>query len=922
MRLISTIILILCFKLAVGQNEAIIISLDLNNNTIVEILNKIENKTPYYFYYDKVWLGDKKITKKFDNIAVENILNDIFENTDINFFISWDNRVILTPFNIIYSDLPKNFFGNQNQVEKTTAPQVQDFVSPIFLEKQENDPNLEIETIRIGKESKQLTQTKYKLTGTIRNAKNDIPIANCAISVKKLNIGALTNAEGFYEIDLTIGLNVVEITSLGYEKLIKNIIIYNDGTLDFSMYENFEQLSEVVIKADAEKNIKDTSTGKEIIDSEETKNIPLFLGERNILKVATTLPGISSTGEASSGINVRGGKTDQNLFLLDEAVIYKPTHFFGLFQALNPLIINDVEIHKGSIPAEFGGRLSSVFDIRSKDASVEKIKGEFSIGPVTANAVVELPIVKNKSGLIIGARGAYSDWILKTLEDSDLNNSQASFYDFTVKYNHILGEKDALKVSAYYSRDEFSISSDSLYGYNNRLFSLKWDHRFNEKHSSSLILANSQYQFDIDFDGSINNNFLLNYEINETDIKIISKYVLNESHIFDYGVSAKYYSIFPGEINPKTSNDIVTPVDIPQENGLESAIFVSDDIKISEKIQLDLGLRYSFYAALGPYSQKVYEEGIPKTPETVIDTINYGNNEVVQNYNGAELRASARYLLTDNLSVKGSYTNTYQYIHTLSNSTTSSPIDIWKLSNIDIKPQQANQISLGLYRNININDYEISLEGFYKVQKNILDYKTGAKLLLNENIETEVLQGDGKAYGIEFLIRKNIGKLNGWLGYTYSRSFFRLDSEFKQESVNNGAYYPSNYDKPHDLSVILNYKLTKRFSFSSNFVYQTGRPITIPIEKYTFNGNEYVLYSERNQFRIPDYYRLDIGLYLEGNHKVNKKYHSFWSLSVYNVLGRNNPYSIFFVTQDGTIKANQTSIFTVPVPSLTYNIKF
>ena len=245
-----------------------------------------------------------------------------------------------------------------------------------------------------------------------------------------------------------------------------------------------------------------------------------------------------------------------------------------------------------------------------------------------------------------------------------------------------------------------------------------------------------------------------------------------------------------------------------------------------------------------------------------------------------------------------------------------------KLSNIDIKPQQANQISLGLYRNININDYEISLEGFYKVQKNILDYKTGAKLLLNENIETEVLQGDGKAYGIEFLIRKNIGKLNGWLGYTYSRSFFRLDSEFKQESVNNGAYYPSNYDKPHDLSVILNYKLTKRFSFSSNFVYQTGRPITIPIEKYTFNGNEYVLYSERNQFRIPDYYRLDIGLYLEGNHKVNKKYHSFWSLSVYNVLGRNNPYSIFFVTQDGTIKANQTSIFTVPVPSLTYNIKF
>lgn len=895
-------------------------TLNFENTDLKTALLNLQAETGYRIFAAQEWLEVKTVNENYDNATLEEVLSGLLEDTQLNFFVTGDNRIVITQNNRIYGDLPENFFGKS--VEVVIDATETDESPTIFLANRDSGSDKKIGTVRIGKEQKNYSQKRFKLSGIVTNVETDEPVANMAVVVKKLGIGATTNSRGYYELDLPVGLNRVETSSLGFANLTVDIIIYNNGSYDFKVEENFEQLDEVVVNADRISNIEDATTGNTKIGAEESKNIPLVLGERDLLKVATTLPGVSTAGEGSAGFNVRGGKTDQNLILLDNAVIYNPSHFFGIFQALNPFAIRDVNIYKGAIPAEHGGRLSSVFEISSKDPNNSKFSGEASLGPVTANAVVEIPIVKEKAGLLIAGRGAYSDWILRSLKDASLKNSSANFYDAMVKYSHQINDNNTLNLSGYYSKDAFSITSDSLFGYSNRLFSLKWDHKFNDKHSGSLIASNSQYKFDIDFDGSASDNFLQQYQIGETEFKLRFRYSPNESHKFDYGLAGKLYEVFPGLIKPKGPQDIVQPFSIPKEQGLESALFVTDNFKVNDKLLLDIGLRYSFYSALGKSQQRVYQDGLPKSDDTVIDTLSFDKNKFIKTYGGPEVRLSARYFLGEDFSIKASYNNMYQFLHTLSNNTTVSPIDTWKLSDYNIEPQQANQFALGLYKNIDGDAYELSLEGFYKKQKNLLDFKTGAKLTLNENVETEVLQGDGKAYGVELFIRKNFGKLNGWIGYTYSRSFLKLESDFPEEEVNDGRYFPSNFDKPHDLSIVANYKLTKRYSFSANFVYQTGRPVTFPVGNYSFNGGEYVLYSDRNRYRVSDYYRLDLGINIEGNHKIKKFAHSFWNISVYNVLGRNNPYSVFFVSDDGSVRALQSSIFAVPVPSITYNFRF
>ena len=891
------------------------ISINFNNTTIPNTLKKIEETAGYYFYYSKEWfLKKERISGDYKNKSVESILEAIFSKTIFNFYIL-ENNVFITRNNFINDSFSGLVFDLENRNDVTDA------VVPIYYSDNSDNLKQKNDVIRIGKETKNNKQQRFTLKGIVKNSVTGEPIPQLAIIERKKNINTVTDENGNYSITLPVGLNILETQSLGYRPQKKKIIIYNNGSYDFFVEESTQQLDELVIATNADRNIKEVVSGITSIKVADIKTIPLILGERDILKVATAIPGIKSAGEGASGLNVRGGREDQNLFLLDNGVLYNPQHFFGIFSAINPFTTGDVDIYKGTIPAQFGGRVSSVFDIKTKNGSTEKFKGEASLGPLTSNISLEIPIKKEKSSIIVGGRGTYSDWILSTLDYPSLSQSSASFYDFNAKYINKINDKNRIEASAYFSNDRFSISSDSLQKYSNSVFSFGWRHNFKDKNYGELTLANSTYDFSIEFDENSVEDFNLDYEIMETELKYTIRQALKK-HNLTYGISSKLYNINPENIAPLGEQSTIIPLEIPEERGLESAIFISDIYDVNKKLSINVGLRFSMFNALGTATQNIYDPNFSKSEATVIGTENFDNNEVIQTYGGPEFRFSTRYSLTESASLKLSYNSTYQYIHRLSNNTTASPVDAWRLSSTHIKPQRGNQYSLGYFKNVNGNDYEFSLEGYYKTFKDIIDYKVGADLLLNQFVETEIAQGNGLAYGAEVLLKKNKGRLNGWIGYSYSRSLIKLDGEFPEERVNNGNYFPANFDKPHDLSVIANWKLTKRYSFSGNFTYQTGRPVTYPIGTFVFNNAERVLYSDRNRFRIPDYYRLDLGINIEGNHKIKKLAHSFWNISVYNVLGRNNPFSVFFVTESGDIKAYQSSIFAVPVPTISYNIKF
>lgn len=904
-----------------AQNTQQNITLTVENQPIPALLEEIEQQTGVTFFYDANWFENTTVTKSYTNQGIDEVLKDLLKDTNLNFYLDKDNNIYLTRNSFVYESLPKDFFGEEE--------------TPIFVEEDEEileaapvfddggqQRSTKRETVRIGKATADRSQRSVTLTGTVTDFFTEKPVPDLSVIVDNGKQGTSTDTNGRYTLTIRKGKHTVKVSGLGFKDQIKDVIIYSNGSLNFSAEESVEALDEVVVSENARRNVDLPVTGLISLEIEEIKTIPLVLGERDILKAALTLPGISNAGEGASGFNVRGGKTDQNLVLLDDGVIYNPSHFFGIFSALNPFSTGSADIYKGSIPAEFGGRLSSVFDLKTKTPNTEKFSGEAAIGPVTSTVVLEVPTKKEKAGLLIGGRGTYSGWILRSLDDDQLSRSEASFFDVVAKYNHTINENNEIKATGYFSRDAFSITSDSVFNYSNRLASFRWNHKFNEKNTGSLILTNSQYRFNIEFDGNSNTDFDLGYVNNESELRLQFNYLHSKAHKFKYGISSKLYQIDPGNIDPLGGQSEITPLSIPRERALESAIFFSDSYTVNDRLLIDAGIRLSLFAALGAGIQRIYEENAPRNSSTLIETREFDQNEVIETYGGPEFRISGRYFLKPDLSLKASFNNTFQYIHTLNSNTTVSQTDTYKLSDLNIRPQQAFQFSLGLFKNFQENDYELSIEGFYKRQRNLLDFEVGAQLLLNEAVEAEVLQGDGRAYGVEFLLRKNQGRLNGWLGYSYSRSFIRLDSPFREERINNGEFFPTNFDKPHDFSLVTNYKFTRRLSASANFVYQTGRPVTFPLGQFEFNNSDFVFFSDRNEFRIPDFYRLDLSINLEGNHKIKKFAHSFWSLSVYNVLGRNNPFSVFFVTENGEVRALQSSIFAIPIPTLTYNFKF
>jgi len=783
-------------------------------------------------------------------------------------------------------------------------------------------PSFEENTLfEFGNINRSVAKTTVTLAGYIKDGKTGESIIGATVSAGANN--TITSDQfGYYSITLPRGRHTLVFSSAGMRDTRRQIQLNDDGKLDIELNGQVSSLKAVLVVAERNSNVRNTQMSVEKLTIKNIRQVPVAFGEADVLRVITTLPGVTSAGEAGTGFNVRGGSVDQNLILFNEATIYNPSHVFGFFSAFNADQIKGVELYKSAIPEKYGGRLSSVLDVTSKEGNSKNISGIGGIGPLTSKLTIEGPIFNSRTTFIAGGRTTYSNWLLKKLPDERYRNSRASFYDINLNVNHTLNAKNNLYAMGYISSDRFRLNNDTTYSYGNYNWNLKWKHIFNNKLYGVISGGQDHYNYDVSSEGSKIDAFKLGFSINQAHLRTAFTWSPSNSHQVEMGFNSIYYQLDPGYYLPNSSESIVTSKELQHEQALENSIYVGDKYRVNSNLSLNIGLRYSIFSYLGPYNVYRYAPGVPKDTNTIKDTVPYNKYKVIKTYQAPEYRISARYALSESASVKSSFNSTRQYIHMLSNTTIVSPTDTWKLSDADIKPQQGYQWSAGFYKNFRNNAIETSVEVYYKTMKNVLDYKSGARLVMNQHIAADVISARGKSYGVEVMLKKVTGKLNGWISYTWSRTLLQQDDPLAGENINNGRYYPASFDKPHNVNFICNYKFSHRFSISTNLVYTTGRPITLPIAIFELSGTQRVYYSERNQYRVPEYFRADISLMLEGNHKIKQRTHNSWSLGLYNITGRKNPYSVYFTQENGIIKGHQLSIFGTVIPFLTYNFRF
>ncbi|MCH7401608.1 TonB-dependent receptor domain-containing protein [Belliella kenyensis] len=763
----------------------------------------------------------------------------------------------------------------------------------------------------------------HKVTGIIRDNESKTLLPGALITIPELELGEQADEKGEFSATLPEGTYIAYFSSLGKETDRKIIRVYQDLKLDVTLFESTSELEMVTVTDRAiDYNVKSTSMGLNRVSIEELKLLPPLLGEVDVMKGMLMLPGVTTVGEGASGFNVRGGGVDQNLILMDGVPVFNPSHMFGFFSIFNQDAIKEADLFKGDIPAKYGGRLSSVLDVKTKSGNPKKWVGEGGIGLLSSRLGINGPISKNTQIMTTG-RYAYPDWIMHRIPNAQLKVSSTYFYDVNFRIDHQLNDKNGLSLSLYKSQDYFRFGSDTAYTWQSDLASLKWNSIWGENLASDLTLGYSGYKYSV-----LGEIPPLDFEL-LSDIQYLGlhhdfEWFGEKFEGFEFGYQVNQYLMGMGELNPISQNSLVIPRSIQSERAIESGIFAQYPIKINNELEAQLGLRYSGFFALGQRDVYKYEEGAAREIERIQDTISYRKGEVYQRYSGWEPRVALRYNVGENGSLKASINRSIQYLHLLSNNFASAPVDLWKLSDNYVKPQESWQYALGAYRNFDHDRIETSFEVYYKDFQSLLEYRDGAQLILNPALETSLVMGRGHAYGGELLVKKKSGKLNGWVSYAFSRTMRIIESEFEEEVVNQGNYFPANWDQPHDLNVLLNYKPLRRVSFSATFNYRTGRPITLPSSIYNIDGSIVVDYQERNQARIPDYHRLDLGVTFDGNQKRESHYKSNITIAFYNVYARRNPFSWFFQPDmAGSVpRSYRLAVIGTIIPSITYNFTF
>lgn len=776
-------------------------------------------------------------------------------------------------------------------------------------------------------------QTKHSVSGFLKDAANGEGLIGVSVYVREAQTGVTTNAYGFYSLTLPAGTYNIVYSYIGYEKIVKTVELTSDKTLDLEMAGESENLKEVTISTKKEdENVRSIDMSVNKVEMKTIKKMPALLGEIDLIRSIQLLPGVTSVGEGASGFNVRGGDISQNLVLLDEAPVFNSSHLFGFFSVFNPDVVKDVKLIKGGIPANYGGRISSIMDVRMKEGNSKKREINGGIGSIFSRLTYEQPFAAGKGSFIVAGRRSYIDILAKPFLNKDLKDSKFYFYDLTAKVNYRLGNKDTFFASGYLGKDVFG-GGDFGFGWGNSTATARWNHIFSNKLFMNLTGYYSNYDYNLgqnENDANAKDRFVWNSKIITMSIKPDFTYYITPNNQLTFGGQYINYDSRPGKATAVSEGEGLN-IDLPSRKADESALYIANELKVNDKISVQYGIRYSYFRSLGPGVEYAYSDttaGIRKQP--ILPGTEYGSGDVIKTYGNWEPRFAVNIGLNSVSSLKLSYNRMSQYLHLLSNTAASSPLDVWTLSSSIIKPELADQVAAGWFRNFKDNMYEASVEIYYKKLHNQIDYVTGSDLLLNQYVEGDLLFGKGRAYGAEFYLKKNKGRLTGWVSYTLSRT------ERKVEGVNNGEWFAARFDKPHNFTSVAIFELNKRLTLSSNFTIASGTPATFPTNGYSWGGyslgNNY--YNRRNNNRIPAYHRLDLAATLKSKKKLFGVGEGEWVFSIYNVYNRRNAFSVYTRQNEDKPSVSdkaQNSLRTEAVryavigsliPSITYNFKF
>ena len=784
---------------------------------------------------------------------------------------------------------------------------------------------------------------KQTISGYLKDSVTNEFLIGATVRLANTSVGVSSNDYGFYSLQADKGKITLQVDYIGYEQKVITLNLTTNTTLDILLSEKRQTLSEVVVSSTkANQRIVSTEMSTEKLTAKDIKQIPMVLGEADVIKSIQLLPGVSAPNEGSGGFNVRGGSADQNLILLDEAIVYNPSHLFGFFSVFNADALKDATIYKGGIPSKYGGRLSSVLDIRMREGSNKKFSATGGIGLLSSRVTLETPLGKvHENGangsMLISGRRSYADIFLPLFPDTTINRNKLYFYDLNFRSNYRLSTKDRVFLSGYFGRDRIDVPNGFGNSWGNITGTLRWNHLFSSKLFMNVSAIYSNYDYEIKFYPG--NSFKWQSSLSNLNFKADFDFYANEKHNIKFGLGSIYYTFNPGNITPFGSKSSVVATNNPLKYALENYTYLQDDYKINSNLSVMYGLRISNFAQLANESIPVYNNDQPVVFNPTINNYQKGTvksynkskrNTWLNNSYGLEPRINVNYQISESASIKTGYNRMFQYIHLLSTATSPTPLDIYTPSSSFIKPQISDQIASGYFKNIKDNKYELSVEGYYKWMQNQFDFIDGASPLLNNSTETILLNGSARSYGLEFMVKKGEGRFTGWISYTLSKAERKTPGINGGRGINNGEYYATNYDKPHNLAVTANYKLSEKWSFSANFIFQSGRPITYPESKYTFNGLSVPEYSERNAHRLPAYHRLDVSATLKG--KESKRLKSQWVFGIYNIYNRQNAANITFRESviinnnnyevgTGINKAYKLTYFGI-VPSVSYEFKF